>query len=152
VFIRTDQTQRSYSSEFPPGIQPVLEELPKWNLLTEILQEIESDINHIITTLSEASSEVNNTVLIMVENERECSQLREYLSTMHIAEQQGLSKGGVMLMRLLKNYFKWKSGMSKVSKNLFNKNDKESAGRDVNSNNGEGMLEIAYFYFYFLIF
>jgi len=49
----------------------------------------------------------------MVDNERECSQLREYLSTMHIAEQQGLSKGGVMLRRLLKNYFKWKRGMSK---------------------------------------
>ena len=86
----------------------------------------------------------------MVENERECSQLREYLSTMHIAEQQGLSKGGVMLMRLLKNYFRWKSGMNKVSKNLFNRNDKESVGRDVNSNNREGMLEIDILYYLFL--
>jgi len=77
----------------------------------------------------------------MVENERECSQLREYLSTMHIAESQGLSKGGIMLTRLLKNYFKWKSGMSKVSKNLFNEKDKESY-KEVNSNSGKGMFKL----------
>ncbi|RIA94468.1 hypothetical protein C1645_796494 [Glomus cerebriforme] len=155
VFIRTsttnptDSSQKNpySSSELPPGVQPVLEELPKWNLLAEILQEIESDISHTTTTsrasatttqgLSEGESlnHFNNTILIMVENERECSQLREYLSTMHIAERQGLSKGGVILKRLLKNYFKWKSGMSKVNKNLFNENDKESDNRDVNNNN-----------------
>lgn len=28
----------------PPSIDPVLEELPKWDLLTEILQEIEEEI------------------------------------------------------------------------------------------------------------
>ncbi|CAG8681451.1 22521_t:CDS:10 [Rhizophagus irregularis] len=137
VFVRTsttiptDNTQKnSYpTSKLPPGIQPVLEELPKWNLLAEILQEIESDITSHATETSRTSSEgedlshLNNTILIMMENERECSQLREYLSTMHIAERQGLDKGSIMLGRLLKNYFKWKSGMSKVSKNLFNEND-----------------------------
>ncbi|GES78268.1 DNA repair protein [Rhizophagus clarus] len=150
VFIRTsttnptDNTQKnSYSaSKLPPGIQPVLEELPKWNLLAETLDEIESDITSHTTETSRASyegkdlSRLNNTVLIMVENERECSQLREYLSTIHIAERQGVSKGSIMLERLLKNYFKWKSGMSKVSKNLFNGNDKEKC-KEVNSNNGK---------------
>ncbi|CAG8592159.1 11965_t:CDS:2 [Funneliformis caledonium] len=125
------------SSEFPPGIQPILEELPKWNLLAETLQEIESDIidhNKIISTEGKAN---NNTVLIMVENERECSQLREYLSTMHIAEQQGLSKGGFMLRRLLKNYFRWKSGLSKVSNKMFIESNKESGGgRNINSGKG----------------
>ncbi|UZO06477.1 uncharacterized protein OCT59_026798 [Rhizophagus irregularis] len=38
----------------------------------------------------------------------EYSQLREYLSTMHIAERQGLDKSSIMLERLLKNYLNGK--------------------------------------------
>ncbi len=126
--------------------------------MAETLQEIESDITGHNTTPSteEASynnnknnnnnNNNNNTVLIMVENERECSQLREYLSTMHIAEQRGLSKGGILLRRLLKNYFKWKSGMSKVSKNLFNK---ESGGG--NAKSGKGIIENNIYIYIYLI-
>ncbi|PKK80086.1 hypothetical protein RhiirC2_768440 [Rhizophagus irregularis] len=72
---------------------------------------------------------LNNTILIMMENEREYSQLREYLSTMHIAERQGLDKSSIMLERLLKNYLN-----GKVSKNLFNENGKERC-KEVNSLN-----------------
>ncbi|GBC16396.2 DNA repair protein rad16 [Rhizophagus irregularis DAOM 181602=DAOM 197198] len=52
--------------------------LQKWNLLAEILREIESDITSHATETSRTSSEggdlshLNNTILIM-ENERECS-------------------------------------------------------------------------------
>ncbi|CAB4433903.1 unnamed protein product [Rhizophagus irregularis] len=94
------------------GIQTVLEELPKWNLLAEILREIESDITSHATETSRTSSErgdlshLNNTILIRMENERECSQLMD--------------------------------GMSKVSKNLFNENGKERS-KAVNSNSGKGM-------------
>ncbi|CAB5386692.1 unnamed protein product [Rhizophagus irregularis] len=55
-----------------------IQELPKWNLLAEILREIESDITSHATETSRTSSEggdlshLNNTILIM-ENERECS-------------------------------------------------------------------------------
>ncbi|CAG8763405.1 23191_t:CDS:10 [Gigaspora margarita] len=72
---------------YPPGIVPVLEELPKWGLLAEI---------------------------------RECSQLREYLSSMHKGLEEGQGRGGPLLRRLLQNYFKWKGDITKVSENLFN--------------------------------
>lgn len=36
----------------PPGIEPVLEELPKWNLLREVLDEIEQEIHFTATDLS----------------------------------------------------------------------------------------------------
>ncbi len=48
---------------------PILEENPKWHLLTEVLKEIE-----------EASGGSGGQTLIMVKDERTCMQLQEYLA------------------------------------------------------------------------
>ncbi|CAG8850088.1 12016_t:CDS:2, partial [Racocetra persica] len=104
----------------PPGIVPVLEELPKWGLLAEIVNEIELEIESLSGLPTSDEEESNNIILIMVQNERECSQLREYLSTMHKGLEEGQGRGGPLLRRLLQNYFKWKGDIAKVSENLFN--------------------------------
>ncbi|CAG8759322.1 14020_t:CDS:2, partial [Gigaspora rosea] len=105
---------------YPPGIVPVLEELPKWGLLAEIVNEIELEIESLSGLPPSDDEESNNIILIMAENERECSQLREYLSTMHKGLEEGQGRGGPLLRRLLQNYFKWKGDITKVSENLFN--------------------------------
>lgn len=108
----------------PPGIEPTLEELPKWHLLREVLDEIEEHIHWSNTDLTR-----NNTVLIMVETERSCLQIREFLSTMRTSvlgrreqqQQQQRNRPGRRLMeRQLKEYFQWKYNLGTMSSNLRN--------------------------------
>ncbi|CAJ0840530.1 12155_t:CDS:10, partial [Entrophospora sp. SA101] len=49
-------------------------------------------------------------------NGREGSQLKEYLSTMKIGLKNNQGRGGPLLRRLLKNYFRWKTEISKMRK------------------------------------
>lgn len=96
--------------KWPPGVEPVLEELPKWGLLAGVLEEIEDDINvashsercmlpqiviasfnpetaltqvsfFFYSFVSHSDSPGSNTILVMVSGDRACTQLREYLST-----------------------------------------------------------------------
>lgn len=39
-----DIMQASSMNWLPPGVQPVLEEQPKWHLLSDVLEEIENDL------------------------------------------------------------------------------------------------------------
>ncbi|OZJ03595.1 hypothetical protein BZG36_03031 [Bifiguratus adelaidae] len=116
------ETPNTYK-DFPPSIVPVLEEQPKWGLLHDVLDEIQADIHG-----DSLGRNHENTVVILVEDERTCLQLREYLSTMHLGKGLGGSGGQPMLRRLLKNYFRWKTGIAKVKQNIFEK-DKQSNGQ-----------------------
>ncbi|RUS27510.1 hypothetical protein BC938DRAFT_483143 [Jimgerdemannia flammicorona] len=79
----------------PPGIKPILEECPKWQLLANIMEEIEF--------------EIEESILIMVNDEHTSSQLKEYLSTMEEEKDAHSRSGTPVLKRLLQNHFRWKN-------------------------------------------
>ncbi|KAL4781567.1 hypothetical protein BJX76DRAFT_335118 [Aspergillus varians] len=135
---------RSSLASLPTTLRPVLEEQPKWEVLAEILEEIETDayLNPVST------DESNSTVLIMCADQRMCRQLREYLGTMHTkvenerqdnagddeAKQEKRRSADVMLRRILREYIDWKRSLSNVNKNLTGKPGNEAtqtgSGRD----------------------
>ncbi|TPX66046.1 hypothetical protein SpCBS45565_g04722 [Spizellomyces sp. 'palustris'] len=163
----------------PPGVEPVLEEQPKWRALIDALRVIEAGRSELL-----GRGEAPRPVLIMVEGDRACAQLREVLADCDLTvvkpeaeekpvhetltkqrkkgqirgsqkrsrsedamdetlEQEGVlvehtdvqiekegPRGGgsfsstgseQLLNRLIQKYFRWKGGMSAVTRNLFNK-------------------------------
>lgn len=120
------------------GLNPVLEELPKWSLLAEILEEIERDVYF----NTQPQDESSGSILIMCGDHGTCRQLREYLQTMRnevdgdeVADgsEDGLLKerqpsGKYMMRRKLRNYLLWKRDFARVSSTLFAANEKEING------------------------
>ena len=108
--------------EVPAGITMVLEELPKWGTLKEVLEEIENEI-HLDpqhgTSLFVPPLIVDdgtNAVVVMCTDERTCRQLKEYLQS---------SGTDTMMRRKLKDYFAWKSNFQKSRTELFEKKPEE---------------------------
>ncbi|KAI9711485.1 MAG: hypothetical protein M1820_002048 [Bogoriella megaspora] len=119
----------------PDSLHSVLEEQPKWGLLAEILDEIERD-NYFNPKLQDDS---NGTILIMCSDQGTCRQLREYLQTMYVRqdestngedeeEPQSKPSASFMMRRKLRNYLAWKRDFNKVSANLFSENQKSING------------------------
>lgn len=109
-------------STWPNDIQPVLEEQPKWHLLSQVLDEIESEITYGPLKDVSPDSPGNNTVLVMCDSDRNCAQLREYLSLRKPVAvgkgDEGKNKddeennpGRIMMERYLRNYLYWKSSL-----------------------------------------
>jgi DNA excision repair protein ERCC-4 len=124
------------------GLHPVLEELPKWALLAEILEEIDRDMYFNPRPQDESSG----SILIMCGDHGTCRQLREYLQTMRI-EVQGDRQGPgdadglpsetkpsakYMMMRKLRSYLFWKREFARVSSSMFAANEKEINGTSKN--------------------
>ena len=118
----------------PDSLHPVLEELPKWALLGEVLQEIETD-----AYLNPAfSDDSNGTILVMCSDQATCRQLREYLDTMNalqaVEDSQDDTKNpakpsaNFMMRRRLRGYLDWKKAFAKVSSSLFAENEKALNG------------------------
>ncbi|KAF2745819.1 DNA repair protein-like protein RAD1 [Sporormia fimetaria CBS 119925] len=114
-------------NDVPESLQPVLEELPKWAQLAEILREIEQDA-YFNPTPQDSSS---GAILIMCGDQGTCRQLREYLQTMHLTpdgsengQEDNEPSASLMLRRKLRNYLSWKGDFSKVSASLFAENQK----------------------------
>ncbi|CAK3981501.1 DNA repair [Lecanosticta acicola] len=119
------------------GLNAVLEELPKWSLLAEILEEIERDVYF----NPQPGDESSGAILIMCGDQGTCRQLREYLQTMHkeedrmeeddaddeIGEHQPSAK--LLMRRKLRSYLYWKRDFAQVSSNLFSANEKEIEGK-----------------------
>lgn len=134
---------RSSLNSFPTTLQPVLEEQPKWEVLAEVLEEIENDAYLNPVNVDES----NSTILIMCTDQRTCRQLREYLGTMHAHVNDeneddkdigdNIKKGSaqVMMRRRLREYLNWKTSLSNVTKNLTSKptNDESQAGKSQDS-------------------
>lgn len=116
----------------PPGIVPVLEEQPKWQLLADVLAEIEEDLHwspvdlrasfpfvflcprdRLLTPLRRADGVSNDTILVMCSSSDTCATLREYLSTM--TDEEG---GQDMMRSKLSSYFFWKAAMGTMQRNL----------------------------------
>ncbi|KAJ5241937.1 DNA repair protein [Penicillium citrinum] len=115
------------STTFSAELQPVLEPLPKWDVLSEVLGEIEHD-----AYLHPASHDgSNSTILIMCSERRISRQLREYISTMHTnigrtsknetsedGPAEDKSSAGVLMRRRLRDYLNWKRSLANINKNL----------------------------------
>ncbi|KAF1997944.1 DNA repair endonuclease XPF [Amniculicola lignicola CBS 123094] len=121
------------SNAVPDSLQPVLEELPKWNQLAEILQEIEQD-----AYFNPAPQDTSNgSILIMCGDQGTCRQLREYLQTMYVRpeetaeedeDEEKTPSASFMMRRKLRNYLGWKRDFSNVSAALFSENQKAING------------------------
>ncbi|TFB03403.1 DNA repair protein rad16 [Trichoderma ghanense] len=136
----------SQSGENIDSLRPVLEELPKWGILAEVLEEIDRDLFY----EPQVRDDSNGGILIMCSNTDTCRQLRDFLQTMHIkpknadrgnsstadgpelererAEEAHKPSANFMLRRKLRNYLRWKRQFAQVSASLFAENQKALNG------------------------
>ncbi|KAI0916475.1 hypothetical protein AcV5_002963 [Taiwanofungus camphoratus] len=105
------------SKWLPEGMDPVLEELPKWNLLADVLQEIEEEMMRLESRMTSLSPGTN-TVLVMTSSLRTCTLVSEFLSTMDPEAPRG-SRARKMMEGKLRLYLWWKSKL----------NDRKQEGR-----------------------
>ncbi|KAH6973624.1 DNA repair endonuclease XPF [Ilyonectria sp. MPI-CAGE-AT-0026] len=117
------------------SLRPVLEELPKWALMAEVLEEIDRDLYFEPPTKDDS----NGTILIMCSSTDTCRQLRDYLQLMHIKprtdkkddedeEDAHKPSAAFMMRRRLRNYLRWKKQFAQVSSTLFAENQKAING------------------------
>ncbi|GAA5973055.1 hypothetical protein JCM11641_000389 [Rhodosporidiobolus odoratus] len=124
----------------PPGVEPVLEEQPKWLLLADVLDEIEGQMywaEHDPYGLS------NDTILVMCNSSETCLTLGEYLSSLQPTSSSafpppfsetdaaGAKRDKAFLERKLSSYFYWKAHMGRVQKSL-----KKTPGFNIQNNKG----------------
>ncbi|KAF6752030.1 hypothetical protein DFP72DRAFT_462496 [Ephemerocybe angulata] len=95
----------------PSTMDPVLEELPKWDLLTEVIQEIEEEIIRQESTKKPVALG-SNTILIMASSTRTCNLLTDFLSSHDDTAKKG-SKGRRMMLQKLRVYLWWKGKQRK---------------------------------------
>ena len=129
------------SSKLPENLRPVLEEQPKWELLSDILDEIEREgyFNPV------GRDDSSRTILIMCNDQPACRQIKEYLQSMNVKAsipEEGISgqaphqqmeaaekpSAEYMLRRKLREYLGWKQTLSQVSATLFEENQKSLNG------------------------
>ncbi|KAJ6008665.1 hypothetical protein N7499_001284 [Penicillium canescens] len=129
----------SYSTNFSSELKPALEELPKWNVLSDVLGEIEHDAY----LHPQSMDQSNSTILIMCNDQRICRQLREYIGTMHAKIAHSDSKedddpdekpsAEVMMRRRLRDYLNWKRSLSNVNRNLSQAGEDDRTGKSSES-------------------
>lgn len=123
------------AQSIPDTLQPVLEELPKWALLAEILDEIERDMYF----NPQPQDQSNSTILIMCGDQPTCRQIRTYLQNMWVDNEDTANNhdedyeepkpsAKSMMRRKLRGYIAWKRDFAKVSNALFQENQKAIAG------------------------
>jgi DNA excision repair protein ERCC-4 len=119
----------------PDTLRPVLEELPKWDMLSQILVEIEQDV-YFNPILQDDSS---GAILIMCADIATCAQIREYLETMHIMpdevdepddgeESNHPTSAAFMMRRKLRSYIHWKRNFNRITASLEAEIQKPSNG------------------------
>jgi DNA excision repair protein ERCC-4 len=122
-------------------LHAVLEELPKWDTLSDILAEIEQDVYFNPITQDDSSG----AILIMCADLSICAQIREYLETMHVKPDAGSEEGDIsesissaafMMRRKLRNYIHWKQQFKKVATAMEEESQKPGPGQ-VNARGGQ---------------
>ncbi|KAI0644351.1 hypothetical protein C8Q79DRAFT_141818 [Trametes meyenii] len=94
----------------PEGMEPVLEELPKWYLLADILHEIEEETIRLDPLLT-SQSPGTTTALVMASSLHTCTLIKDFLSTMKADAPRG-SQGRRMMEDKLRLYLWWKGKLS----------------------------------------
>lgn len=127
------------------SLHPVLEELPKWSQLSEVLDEIDRDM-YFSPVLKDDS---NGTILIMCGDSTSCRQLKEYLGSMHVKiqtsddqddhEAESAYSASFMMRGKLRNYLSWKKRFAKVSASLYEANQKALDGAQDSRNGGNSL-------------
>ncbi|KAL0961548.1 hypothetical protein HGRIS_006487 [Hohenbuehelia grisea] len=107
---KNDSTDTKFPPWIPAGMEPILEELPKWSYLAEILQEIEGEIVRQESIVNEQPSG-SNTVLVMSSSTRICSLITEFLSSLDPTAPRG-AEGRDMMLQKLRLYLWWKGKLS----------------------------------------
>lgn len=112
------------TSEQPPdAVHPALEELPKWPILAEILEEIEGENYHNPMPQDDSSG----AILIMCGDGATCRQVGEYLESMHVKaddqddvedDAERKDSASFYLRRKLRNYIQWKRNFSQITASL----------------------------------
>ncbi|GAA5909987.1 hypothetical protein JCM6882_008421 [Rhodosporidiobolus microsporus] len=132
---------RRVSTWQPPGVEPVLEEQPKWLLLADVLDEIEGQM---FWAEVDPNGVSNNTILVMCNSSDTCLTLDNYLSSLASLSEASSSdpndpssnsnsaKTKSFLESRLRSYFYWKAHMGKLQKSLkrtpgFNKGERKSS-------------------------
>ncbi|KAF8139594.1 hypothetical protein EV363DRAFT_1310012 [Boletus edulis] len=93
----------------PDGMDPVLEELPKWDLLADVLHEIEEEVmrQESLSSYSRGS----NTVLVMTSSPQSSALVSEFLSKMDVDAPKG-QRGRKMMEPKLRRYLYWKGRLA----------------------------------------
>ncbi|KAI0628176.1 hypothetical protein C8Q77DRAFT_1203995 [Trametes polyzona] len=104
------QPRRPRKKWLPEGMEPILEELPKWYLLADILHEIEEETMRLAPLLGNQAPGTN-TVLIMASSLHTCTLIKDFLSTMDADAPRG-SQGRRMMEDKLRLYLWWKGKLS----------------------------------------
>jgi DNA excision repair protein ERCC-4 len=102
-------------------IRPILEELPKWVVLSEVLDEIERDV-YFNPVLDDSSG----AILIMCGDHGTCYQLREYLQGRRLGKAEETEDGieepsynaSSLMKQKLRKYIKWKREFTKMNNSL----------------------------------
>ncbi|EJD34490.1 hypothetical protein AURDEDRAFT_188995 [Auricularia subglabra TFB-10046 SS5] len=118
----------------PEGMEPVLEELPKWPLLVAVLQEIEETM---MAQPLPPQSPASDTVLVMASSQRTCDQLREYLGSMDPRLPAG-QQGRAMMERRLREYLRWKARLHERDRERRNGS---ASGSGNGAAGGDGLSE-----------
>ncbi|KAJ7591596.1 hypothetical protein C8J56DRAFT_935948 [Mycena floridula] len=102
------QPKENKAKWLPKGMDPVLEELPKWSLLFEILEEIEGEIVRMDNAPKAKPAPGSNTTLVMCSSTATCTLLTDFLSS---ADQKNVKGqwGRRMMLGKLKRYLWWKA-------------------------------------------
>ncbi|KAG0301963.1 hypothetical protein BGZ98_007898 [Dissophora globulifera] len=112
VFLHQAGYQDPDDPHILPNMRPILEELPKWNVLSDIMDEVELEMHHA------PHPQGLDTVLIMVQDQRTCTQLKRYFAT---AKTANSTRGKPLMKDLLHGYLRWKSNMKHFKDNVVNK-------------------------------
>ncbi|POY74162.1 hypothetical protein BMF94_2736 [Rhodotorula taiwanensis] len=114
-------TKRKRTRWLPPGVEPVLEAQPKWSLLEEVLDEIETQMHWAPHDEYGYSKE---TILVMCNSSDTCLTLGDYLSTEDPSDDHRR-----LLESRLNRYFYWKAHVGRLQTSLrrtpgFNKGER----------------------------
>ncbi|KAF8925803.1 hypothetical protein BGZ58_000472 [Dissophora ornata] len=112
VFLHQEGYKDPDDPNMLPNMRPILEELPKWNVLSDIMDEVELEMHHA------PHPQGLDTILIMAQDQRTCTQLKRYLST---AKANNTTRGKPLMKDLLHGYLQWKSNMKHFKDNVVNK-------------------------------
>ncbi|KAJ3711019.1 hypothetical protein C8R42DRAFT_596493 [Lentinula raphanica] len=112
----------------PNDIHPVLEELPKWSLLSEILEEIEGEILQMERTVSSRPVEEppgTNITLVMCSSTATCSLLNDFLASRDDKRPKG-EWGRRMMLKKLRSWLWWEKRRKMMKEAMQNSS---SSGR-----------------------
>jgi len=111
----------------PEGMEPTLEEHPKWNLLADVIHEADGRIleqdskNQCLCSIFAksasahsilATTEASNTTLVMTSSTHNCALLTKFLSCYDPNAPAG-ARGRTMMLGKLYEYLWWKSALAK---------------------------------------